>query len=125
MWTLVNIWFMDLLAEAATAYFLVYATRALDRARSLLFQGRWLVLLGGFFYSCLRMYDPMLSVLHFTLMPYEFGAATFLTVLLVACVPICASVAYVLHLVFERPFMPGHPHTPDRAAHAAVFSPAL
>ena len=127
-WTLANVSSMDLLAGAGTACFLVYGTRSLDRARPPLalrvFQARWLVLLGGFSYSYYLVHDPVLNVLHFTLVPYGFGTATLLTVMLVACVPVCAAVAYLFHLVFERPFMPGHPGTLARAAHAAVLSPA-
>ena len=127
-WTLGRVWFMDLLVGAGTCCFLVYCTRALGQAappRALrLFQARWLVLVGGFSYSYYLVHDPVLNVLHFTLVPYGLSITTTLSVMLVACVPLCIAVSYLFHLVFERPFMPGHPHTLEKAAHAAVLSPA-
>ena len=87
-------------------------------------QARWLVLIGGFSYSYYLVHDPVLNVLHFTLVPYGLSITSLLIIMLVVCVPLCAAVAYLFHLVFERPFMPGHPHTLGKAAHAAVLSPA-
>jgi len=87
-------------------------------------ESRSLMTLGAFSYSLYLVHFPILIKLQDIV--HKHGAshlAQFFALLLLG-VPLCLGLAYVFHLAFERPFMPGHPKTERQAEAAALVSPA-
>lgn len=85
---------------------------------------RPLALLGSFSYSIYLIHLPILTSLYRLLLGTSLPERTVSAIMLVATVPVCLICAYLFHLAFERPFMPGRPRTERQAEAAAIVSPA-
>ena len=87
-------------------------------------ESRRLMTLGAFSYSLYLVHFPILIKLQD--IAHKHGASHLVQffALLFVGVPLCLGLAYVFHLAFERPFMPGHPKTERQAEAAALVSPA-
>lgn len=83
-------------------------------------QARWLVWFGGLSYSFYLVHDPVLHVMHRALREFISAPAHMWIALLIVGGPVCVSAAYLFHLAFERPFMPGHPASARQASTAAI-----
>ncbi len=87
-------------------------------------ESRPMMTLGAFSYSLYLVHFPILikmqDILHKHGTPH---LAQFFLLLFVGA-PLCLGLAYLFHLAFERPFMPGHPKTERQAETAALVSPA-
>ena len=125
-------WLSDPVVGCAVLCLLVSCTRASLVAASVTppfflraIQSRWLVQFGAFSYSYYLVHDPILNSLHIVLRPLGLSYAASLCLMFTFGIMLCASGAYLFHLAFERPFMPGDPNTVRQAPRAAVLSPAL
>ena len=87
-------------------------------------ESRPMMALGAFSYSLYLIHFLLLSKLHFVLHRFRVSPYADFACLLLVGVPVCLLAAYAFHLVFERPFMPGHPRTERQAEMAAIASPA-
>ena len=124
-------WLTDPLAGAATFCLLVVCTRAsfvtAPAASPFLlriFRDKRLVRFGAFSYSYYLVHDPILNLLHIVLQPLGLSYAAALCWMFTLGIALCVSTAYLFHLLFERPFMPGSPKSVRQAARTAVLSPA-
>jgi peptidoglycan/LPS O-acetylase OafA/YrhL len=107
----------------AFAGLLVAASRPgtwLNRALS----ARWMVFLGTISYSVYLIHLPVLAILHQAVARYHFSDHAEIVFLICLVTPILIAAGYLFHVLFERPFMPGHPRTERQAEVAAVISPA-
>lgn len=121
----------DVVVGAATACFLVGATRHLvDPGRFPALFGlrlcatRGAVWLGTFSYSLYLVHAPIVAIVHDIAAHFALSPAKMLLALFGIGVPLSIALAYLFYRLFERPFMPGHPHTDKQAAQSAVASPA-
>ncbi len=87
-------------------------------------ESRPLMTLGAFSYSLYLVHFPVLIKMQDIL--HKHGASHLIQFCVLLCVgaPLCLGLAYLFHLAFERPFMPGHPKTERQAETAALVSPA-
>lgn len=87
-------------------------------------ESRPLMTLGAFSYSLYLVHFPILIKLQDIL--HKHGASHLVQFFVLLCIgaPLCLGLAYLFHLAFERPFMPGHPKTERQAEAAALVSPA-
>ncbi len=87
-------------------------------------ESRPLMTLGAFSYSLYLVHFPVLIKMQDIL--HKHGASHLAQFFALLCVgvPLCLGLAYLFHLAFERPFMPGHPKTERQAEAAALISPA-
>ena len=83
-----------------------------------------MVWLGAFSYSLYLIHYPIVAASDFALRRTGLNPAIQFAVLLGVGIPLCILCAYSFHLVFERPFMSGHPKTDRQAAQSANVSPA-
>lgn len=81
-------------------------------------ESRSLMLLGAFSYSLYLVHYPILAKIHYVLEGHHFSHYAQCIVMLFVGLPVCLFAAYLFHLAFERPFMPGHPKK-ERQAEAA------
>lgn len=87
-------------------------------------ESRPLMTLGAFSYSLYLVHMPLLIKMQDFLHKHGASPLAQFCVLLCLGVPLCLGLAYLFHLAFERPFMPGHPKTERQAEAAALVSPA-
>ena len=80
--------------------------------------------LGAFSYSLYLVHFPLLIKMEDILNKHGLSNLLQFFVLLFVGGPLCLGAAYLFHLAFERPFMPGHPKTERQAEAAALVSPA-
>ena len=85
---------------------------------------RPLMTLGAFSDSLYLVHFPVLIKMQDIL--HKHGASHLAQFAALLCVgaPLCLRLAYLFHLAFERPFMPGHSKTERQAEAAALTSPA-
>ena len=122
-------WISDPLAGALAALFiLACATQArsnwLFKAIVKGLESRKTMTLGAFSYSLYLIHSPILKKIHDILHPHHFSHYFQFALLLLVGVPVCLVGAYLFHIAFERPFMPGRPKTDRNAEVAALISPA-
>src|SRR5579875_551981 len=102
----------NLLTGMAAASFITGMVRSLQQNRRNLFlrilDSRPLVGLGSFSYSLYLVHYPLVAALFFALSSHPGSRALGWLSLLIFGVPMIVGVAYLFHLVFERPFMPTH-----------------
>ena len=82
------------------------------------------VVLGTFSYSLYLVHQPILNLLTLALRRGNVAGWPAVGVILFLGVPASLALAYGFHLVFERPFMRGHPKSLPRAEKAAVLDAA-
>lgn len=70
-----------------------------------LLDSRWVVGLGAFSYSLYLTHAPFLTLIHRFLDRWQMSATWKLAIMQAIAVPICAIIAYVFHLFFERQFI--------------------
>ena len=87
-------------------------------------ESRPMMTLGAFSYSLYLVHFPVLIKLQDILHKHGASHLAQFAGLLCVGVPLCLVLAYLFHLAFERPFMPGHPKTERQAEAAALVSPA-
>lgn len=87
-------------------------------------EARGTMALGAFSYSLYLIHFPILSKIAHILAQHHRSPDAQFAFLLVIGIPVCVIAAYVFHLAFERPFMPGRPKTERQAEIAALVSPA-
>ena len=120
-WT--KMWILDYLVGAATTLLLI--ALASPRPPLLLLRvltSRSAVILGTFSYSLYLTHALILVLIHE--MMIGLSPSTHLWLIWGLGIPVCLGFAFVFHLVFERPFMPGRPRTERQAEVAAIISPA-
>ncbi len=83
-----------------------------------------MVVLGTFSYSLYLVHAPILSMFTLPLLDRQVSALPAVLVQLCVAVPTATAFAYGFHLLFERPFMLGHPGNLKRAEKAAILDPA-
>lgn len=112
-WLWDHLYIMDTLFGLAAASLLVFCTGHLqNRQEEHPFILKFLekpvpVLLGGFSYSLYLVHYPVLSLFHLLLRPLGLSDLAVLVILLSAGVVISLLIAYLFHLLFERPFLSG------------------
>ena len=82
------------------------------------------VVLGTFSYSLYLIHQPVLNLFTLALRRRDVPGWPAVGVVLLVGVPVALALAYGFHLVFERPFMRGHPKSLPRAEKAAVLDAA-
>jgi peptidoglycan/LPS O-acetylase OafA/YrhL len=85
---------------------------------------RSLVFLGTISYSIYLIHLPLITLINKVTAPMHFSDHRQLFFQTCILTPVLVSAGYLFHLRFERPFMPGHPHTERQAEASAVISPA-
>lgn len=127
-WFLGSYWLGDLYIGLFAAL-LILACAHSSKTKSLgvvvhVLESRPLMTLGAFSYSLYLVHFPVLIKLQDILVKH--GAPNIVQFFVLLCVgaPLCLGMAYLFHLAFERPFMPGHPKTERQAETAALVSPA-
>ena len=88
------------------------------------FEWEPLVVLGTFSYSLYLVHHPVLGMFTLALHRWQIPGGPAVALELFVAVPLAAALAYGFHLLFERPFMRGHPKTLPRAEKAAVLDAA-
>ncbi len=124
-------WMVDPLFGMAAISLMIFCTRAKAFGPAApaplvvqLLEGRWLVAVGAMSYSYYLIHVPLLYILDATLCALELPLMPYTLLMFGLAVPFCLLGAYLFHLAFERPFMPGHPRTAGAAARAAIVAPA-
>ncbi len=130
-WFRDHAWFVDPIFGLAAVSLILSGVEALPRDRAdsppfvlRVLRAKWIVALGAFSYSLYLIHYPFIDLSgslfqHFAVSPNLQIALTF-----GVCVPAITGLAYLFHLGFERPFMPGQPRTHRAAEIAAEVSPA-
>ncbi len=72
-------------------------------------ESRSMMRLGAFSYSLYLVHYPLLRKIRDILVQSHFSHSAQYVILLVVGTPVCLVAAYLFHLAFERPFMPGRP----------------
>jgi peptidoglycan/LPS O-acetylase OafA/YrhL len=115
----------DIVVGTATAAFLVLAAEG--RAPEWLvapFESRMAVLLGTFSYSLYLVHYPFMAWAAATLVGLNLPIEARLLILIGPVTLGCVALAFVFHLVAERPFMPRDARSLSRTTIAAAVSPA-
>lgn len=113
------VWVNDNLAGVGAAALLIFCARSLARegtdgsasSRPLalrLLEGRWAVALGAFSYSLYLTHSPLVSLVHLALHGFNLSNCGECIAVAGVSLPVALVLAYGFHLVFERPFLPGH-----------------
>ena len=82
------------------------------------------VALGAFSYSLYLIHYPLVELAADGYRIFRVPATLQIALTFGVCVPAVTAAAYLFHLAFERPFMPGQPRTIRQAEAAAETSPA-
>ena len=121
-------WRLDPFVGLGTAGLLACWTKALLNNQMNLgirfFSTKPLLILGAFSYSLYLTHAPIIIAIHRFLISAPISTKIGSVILLVTSVPACLILAYLFHLAFERPFMPGRPKTERQAEISAIASPA-
>ncbi len=122
-----HVWDTFFLGLTATC-FLVWCARAAKQARPnwltgpaiRVLESRPAVILGAFSYSLYLVHFPIVVMTN--IVAFNLGVPLLARVglTLAVGVPVSLVVAYLFHLVFERPFMPGHVQTLKQAERVAI-----
>lgn len=130
-WFRTHAWLIDPIFGLAATSLILWCNSAFslspNGAKPLLLRvlsSRSAVALGAFSYSLYLVHYPLLELTasifrHLALPPGQQILFTF-----GVCVPVIVTLAYLFHLAFERPFMPGRPRSLRQAETAAALSPA-
>ena len=122
-------WLGDQLVGAWTALFILSSVDQLkpgrlQKAAVKGLESRAAMTLGAFSYSLYLVHSELLSKVRHLPFLRQHNPDFRLMFLLLVGVPVCLGAAYLFHLAFERPFMPGRPKTERQAEIAALISPA-
>jgi peptidoglycan/LPS O-acetylase OafA/YrhL len=122
-------WIVDIFVGAFTALFILACANkpCSSRLQQTIVHGlqaRSTMMLGAFSYSLYLVHYPILQKMHDMMHSHHFSHYLEFVILFFVGVPFCLCVAYLFHLAFERPFMPGRPKTERQAEAAAIVSPA-
>ena len=111
-WFHQHIWQGDVFVGASIACMIIYCTRSLvlspttERPTILrLLEARWTLALGTFSYSLYLVHDPLIALARIPLLMLHLSHSLSLFILSVGAVPLIILVAYLFHVVFERPFL--------------------
>ena len=117
-----------LLAAGTIFSTLVFCTRSAQQKSTnyllRLFEWEPVVVLGTFSYSLYLVHFPILGVVTLVMHRLQIPGPWAIAFALGVAVPLVLLIAYGFHVVFERPFMRGHPKSLPRAEKAAVLDPA-
>ena len=134
--TIVRGWFrehpqpVDSLFGVAAMCLLVFSARANRSTMPAhpwllrILNGRFAVVLGAFSYSLYLTHRPLLDIATLLLFRTPLSSLARIALTFLVYAPLAVGFAYLFHLVFERPFMPGRPRSLARAIVAAEGSPA-
>jgi len=108
-------WLTDFFVGLAAASMIVACTKRMtDHAGEpypvllKIFNHRWAVALGVFSYSLYLIHYPLLALSNSVMSGLHIAPRINFLISFSVIVPIIVALAYLFHLVFERPFMPGH-----------------
>ena len=121
----------DGVAGLAAACLLVACTLGIENAsgkRSWIlrwFESNWAVRLGTVSYTLYLIHSPLITLAHLGVRQL-FGHDPIVRMLLLPLISalLIAPLTYAFYVLFERPFMRGHPRTPEKAALSAAMDPA-
>ena len=103
-------WIVHYCVALGTACFLIYCTNFVINGKPLppvlkLLESRWLVALGTFSYSLYITHAPVVWLVHQLLLSRQLSPTMMAVKWFLIAVPSAVLVAYLFHIVFERPFM--------------------
>ena len=87
-------------------------------------QSRCAAVLGAFSYSLYLIHYPLIELAASGYRFFRLSANLQIALTFGVCVPVVGTLAYLFHVVFERPFMPGQPRNIRQAQVAAEIAPA-
>lgn len=103
----------DTLAGAGAASLLIFCTiwKTSEQASpqpwvAKLLEARWAVALGAFSYSLYLIHSPLISLMHIWLRNFDPSPVMRMVALMAFATPLIVGVAFLFHLVFEKPFLP-------------------
>jgi len=103
-------WINESFAGIAAACLLIYCTNFLIEGKVhpivlRLLEAPWVIGLGSFSYSLYLVHAPVLVLVYHLLLSLQIPTIAIAAILLMVAVPISILIAYLFHLVFERPIM--------------------
>jgi peptidoglycan/LPS O-acetylase OafA/YrhL len=108
-------WLTDFFVGLAAASMIVACTKRItDHAGEpypillKVFNHRWAVALGVFSYSLYLVHYPLLALSNSVMSGFHIAPKINFLISFGIIVPLIVAAAYLFHLLFERPFMPGH-----------------
>lgn len=122
-------WIFDPIVGAVTIVSILLCTNRvqagkLERVIVKGLESRPAMTLGAFSYSLYLIHYPVIQKMQDILHRHHVSHYAQFALLLLVGIPVCLALAYLFHVAFERPFMPGHPKTERQAEAAAIISPA-
>ena len=110
-WPLLGLdrWINESFAGIGAACLLIYCTNFLIDGKVIptvlrLLEMPWVIALGSLSYSLYLVHAPVLVLVHHLLLSLQLSPIMIAATLLVVAVPMSVLIAYLFHLVFERPF---------------------
>ncbi|MBA3921944.1 MAG: acyltransferase [Nostocaceae cyanobacterium] len=103
-------WIVHYCLAVGTGCFLIYCTNFLTNGKALpqslkFLESRWVVTLGMFSYSLYIIHAPVVWLVHQLLLYQKLSPTLMAVKWFVYAVPLSLLIAYLFHLIFERPFM--------------------
>lgn len=119
-------WYVDILCGLFAAVLLVWCSRRAQAGFWLTdtLQSRPAMALGAMSYSIYLIHMPLEQIIVLTLCSHHLPFRLLVPGTFLLAVPAVLGVCYLFHLLFERPFMPGKPHSERASEKAALMSPA-
>ena len=129
-WFRDNAWLIDPIFGFAAVSLILHCVEMVSRNEVsplyhlTVLRSKWVVGLGAFSYSLYLVHYPLVEIVSAILQSHAVPPRAQIAVTFGVGVPVVTGLAYLFHVVFERPFMPGHPHNISQAQVAAAVSPA-
>lgn len=130
-WFRDNAWFVDPIFGLAAVCLIIHCAKTLFQSEAdpsdyllIVLRSRYIVGLGAFSYSLYLIHYPLIDLVPTLYRHFALSSTSQIALTFGVCVPIITGLAYLFHLAFERPFMPGRPRNIRKAETAAAMSPA-
>ena len=130
-WFRDHAWLIDPIFGLAAMSLIIHCVKTRFRSGAgsndyflMILRSKGAVALGAFSYSLYLIHYPLLELASLGYRAFALSPGWQIALSFGVCVPAITGLAYLFHVAFERPFMPGQPRTMRAAQVAAEIAPA-
>ncbi len=128
-WVVRRLYATDILVGLSVAIFIIWCSKEAQTAGTphgivRILESRLVLWLGNLSYSLYLTHEPVIALFSPMIRATGWSAECRFYAHILTGIIASLPVAYIFHLIFERPFMAGHPKSPTKVALSAAVDPA-